>query len=216
MSFLDIDDEDDVAATPGNQSRNVAAPALPVVAVDAPSDPMERVRAFEKAWAELSVPQKSYLSALKDNNFRMSKAVEALGKTRTYNSTVTRWRANEHYAFIEKAMKADVVKDILERERLVIRHDNIVEDLLEPKPILYQGAPTGFYENQAGQAAKVNETLLRVGGHLKEEDQVAQRGGPALVIQLTNRIGGEIISEVKVGVIPELPAPAWLDLDDGT
>ena len=201
MSFLDIDDE---------------APALPVVAVDAPSDPMERVRAFEKAWAELSVPQKSYLSALKDNNFRMSKAVEALGKTRTYTSTVYRWRANEHYAFIEKAMKADLVKDVLERERLVIRHDNIVEDLLEPKPILYQGVPTGFYENQGGQAAKVNETLLRVGGHLKEEDQVAQRGGPALVIQLTDRIGGEVIREVKVGVIPELPAPAWLDLDDGT
>ena len=172
--FLDIDDE---------------APALPVVAVDAPSDPMERVRAFEKAWAELSVPQKSYLSALKDNNFRQGKAIEAIGKTRTYNSTVYRWRANEHYAFIEKAMKADLVKDVLERERLVIRHDNIVEDLLEPKPILYQGAPTGFYENQAGQAAKVNETLLRVGGHLKEEDQVAQRGGPAAQ-RLRVRCGG--------------------------
>ena len=199
MSFLDIDDD---------------VPALPVVAVEAPSDPMERVRAFEKAWAELSDPQKKYLAALKDNSFRQGKAIEAIGKTRTYNSTVYRWRSNEHFAFIEKAMKADVVKDILERERLVIRHDNIVEDLLEPKPILYQGAPTGFYENQAGQAAKVNETLLRVGGHLKEEDQVAQRGGPALVIQLTDRIGGEVIREVKVGVVPELPAPSWLD--DGT
>ena len=199
MSFLDIDDD---------------VPALPVVAVDAPSDPMERVRAFEKAWAELSTQQKVYLGALKDVNFRQGKALEAIGKTKTYASTVYRWRANEHYAFIEKAMKADLVKDVLERERLVIRHDNIVEDLLEPKPILYQGAPTGFYENQAGQAAKVNETLLRVGGHLKEEDQVAQRLGPALVIQLTDRVGGEIISEVKVGVIPELPAPSWLD--DGT
>ncbi len=196
MSFLDIDDE---------------APALPVVAVDAPSDPMERVRAFEKAWAELSAQQKIYLGALKDCNFRQGKAIEAIGKTKTYASTVYRWRANEHYAFIEKAMKVDLVKDVLERERLVIRHDNIVEDLLESKPILYQGAPTGFYENQAGQAAKVNETLLRVGGHLKEEDQVAQRGGPALVIQLTDRIGGEVIREVKVGVIPELPGPAWLE-----
>ena len=202
MSFLDIGDEDD------------AAPALPVVAKDAPSDPMERVRAFEKAWAELSVPQKSFLAALKDCNFRQGKALEAIGKTRTYASTVYRWRANEHYAFVEKAMKADLVKDVLERERLVIRHDNIVEDLLEPKPILYQGAPTGFYENQAGQAAKVNETLLRVGGHLKEEDQVAQRGGPALVIQLTDRVGGEVIREIKVGIVPELPAPSWLD--DGT
>ncbi len=199
MSFLDIDDD---------------TPALPVVAVDAPSDPMERVRAFEKAWAELSSQQKVYLGALKDVNFRQGKALEAIGKTKTYASTVYRWRANEHYAFIEKAMKADLVKDVLERERLVIRHDNIVEDLLEPKPILYQGAPTGFYENQAGQAAKVNETLLRVGGHLKEEDQVAQRGGPALVIQLTDRIGGEVIREVKVGVVPELPPPSWLD--DGT
>lgn len=192
------------------------APTLSVVPVEAPSDPMARVRAFEKAWAEISVLQKQYLNALKDNNFRQGKAIEAIGKTRTYNSTVFRWRSNEHYAFLEKAMKADVVKDILERERLIIRQDNIVEDLLEAKPILYQGAPTGFYENQPAAAAKVNETLLRVGGHMKEDDQVAQRGGPALVIQLTNRIGGEIISEVKVGIVPELPAPSWLDTDDGS
>lgn len=199
--FLDIGDE--------------PAPAFPVVARDPPSDPMERVRAFEKAWAEISPQQKQYLGALKDCNFRQGKAIEAIGKTRTYASTVFRWRANEHYAFLEKAMKADLVKDILERERLVIRQDNIVEDLLEPKPILYQGAPTGFYENQPAAAAKVNETLLRVGGHMKEDDQVAQRGGPALVIQLTDRVGGEVIREVKVGVIPELPAPSWMDVDDG-
>jgi hypothetical protein len=201
MSFLDIDDE--------------PAPALPVVARDAPSDPLERLRAFETAWAELSVQQKGYLAKLKECNFRQGKALEAFGKTKTYASTVFRWRANEHYAFIEKAMKADMVKDILERERLIIRQDNIVDDLLEPKPILYQGAPTGFYENQPAAAAKVNETLLRVGGHMKEDDQVAQRGGPALVIQLTNRIGGEVISEVKVGIVPELPAPSWLDDGDG-
>ena len=199
--FLDIGDE--------------PAPAFPVVARDPPSDPMERVRAFEKAWAEISLQQKQYLGALKDCNFRQGKAIEAIGKTRTYASTVFRWRANEHYAFLEKAMKADLVKDILERERLVIRQDNIVEDLLEPKPILYQGAPTGFYENQPAAAAKVNETLLRVGGHMKEDDQVAQRGGPALVIQLTDRVGGEVVREVKVGVIPELPAPSWMDVDDG-
>lgn len=199
--FLDIGDD--------------PAPALPVVARDPPSDPMERVRAFEKAWAEISPQQKQYLGALKDCNFRQGKAIEAIGKTRTYASTVFRWRANEHYAFLEKAMKADLVKDILERERLVIRQDNIVEDLLEPKPILYQGAPTGFYENQPAAAAKVNETLLRVGGHMKEDDQVAQRGGPALVIQLTDRVGGEIVREVKVGVVPELPAPSWMDVDDG-
>ena len=203
MSFLDIEDDD--------------VPALPVVVKDPPSDPLERLRAFEKAWSELSDAQKKYLAVLKDVNFRQGKALEAIGKTKTYASTVYRWRANEHYAFIEKAMKADLVKDILERERLVIRQDNIVEDLLEPKPILYQGAPTGFYENQAASAAKVNETLLRVGGHLKEEDQVAQRGGPALIVQLTNRVGGEVISETVVGVIPELPAPtpSWLDDDDG-
>jgi hypothetical protein len=201
--FLDIGDEDD------------AAPALPVVAKDAPSDPMERVRAFEKAWAELSDPQKKYLAALKDNSFRQGKAIEAIGKTRTYNSTVYRWRSNEHFAFIEKAMKADVVKDILERERLVIRHDNIVEDLLEPKPILYQGAPTGFYENQAGQAAKVNETLLRVGGHLKEEDQKnAFAHGPGLVIQVIAQDGTVQIAQVNNGIEIKQPTPSFLEIDD--
>ena len=207
MSFLDIDDEE--------------TPALPVVARDQPSDPLERLRAFESAWAEISPVQKQYLGALKDCNFRQGKALDAIGRPKTYASTVYRWRTNEHYAFLEKAMKADLVKDILEREKLIIRQDNIVEDLLEAKPILYMGGPTGFIENQAGQAAKVNETLLRVGGHLKEDDQVAQRGGPALIIQLTSRVGGEVISEVNVGVLPELPGPtpSWLELDgetDGT
>ena len=201
VDFLDIGDD---------------VPSLPVVVADAPSDPLERLRAFEKAWSQLSDAQKRYLAALKDNNFRIGKAIEAIGKSKSYQSTAYRWRSNEHYAFIEKAMKADLVKDVLERERLIIRQDNIVEDLLEPKPILYQGCPTGFYENQPAAAAKVNETLLRVGGHLKEEDQVAQRGGPALIIQLTNRIGGEVISEVNVGVVPELPGPTPAWLDDGT
>lgn len=198
MSFLDIGDE---------------TPALPVVVADAPSDPVERVRVFDAAYAQLKQEQKTFLVEWKKNHFNVSRTLRQMGDTAPNATTVWRWGTNEHYAFVAKVLKQDVVKDVLERERLVLRQDECAQDLLEPKPILYQGVPTGFYENQPAAAAKVNETLLRVGGHMKEDDQVAQRAGPALVIQLTNRVGGEVISEVKVGIVPELPAPSWLDVD---
>jgi hypothetical protein len=188
-------------------------PALPVVVADPPGDPIERVRAFDKAYSQLKDDQKTFLVEWKKNNFNVRRTLRMMGESAPAATTIWRWNATEHYGFVAKVMKQDIVKDILERERLVLRQDDCVEQLLEPKPILYQGCPTGFYENQPAAAAKVNETLLRVGGHMKEDEQQSYKGGPALVIQLTNRIGGEIISEVRVGVIPELPAPtpSWLD-----
>lgn len=201
-NWLDIDD--------------TATPALAVAAADPSNDPIERVRTFDRAYAQLKQEQKTFLTEWKQNRFNARKTIRMMGDRAPNATTVWRWGSDEAYAFVAKILKQDIVKEILEKERLVIRQDECVEELLEPKPILYQGAPTGFYENQPAAAAKVNETLLRVGGHMKEDEQVTQRGGPALIIQLTNRIGGEIISEVKVGVVPELPGPtpSWMD-DDG-
>jgi hypothetical protein len=196
--FLDIDDTE-------------SPPSLSVAVAD-PGDPIERLRLFDTAWSKLRAPQQAFLKAWKENRFNISRTWVALGKdNRTSMGTEYRWRANEDYAFCKKIIQLEATAQVLERERLVLRQDDCAEQLLEPKPILYQGHPTGYYENQPAAAAKVNETLLKVGGHLKEEDRQANFTGPALVVQVTNRIGGEILSTTTVGVAPQLPAPEYLD-----
>ena len=188
----------------------------PVALVKAPvalaEDPIARIRAFDSAWEQLSPDQREFLTVWKKARFNKSRALRNMGDNAPNMSTEWRWHKNEHYAFVFKVLKIDAVGDILEKERLVLRQDDCAEQLLEPKPILYQGAPTGFYETEAAAAAKVNETLLRVGGHLRDEQASAPTAGPALIVQVTNKIGGEVISRTVVGVVPEQVPPdeAWL------
>lgn len=202
MSWLDIDEAEDSPV------------AIHIATPDAPADPVERIRVFDAAWAKLKVEQKSFLVYWKAARFqkqRAYRAMEAKGIQPPDDSTEYRWGKNENYAFVKKILKHDAVEDILERERLIMRQDDCAELLLAPKPILYQGEHTGFYENEPAAAAKVNETLLRVGGHLRDEQAAAPTSGPALIVQVTNKIGGEVESSVTIGVVPEQAAPVWLD-----
>jgi hypothetical protein len=192
-----------------DSSLGTTAPVLSATALQI-TDPTERIRAFESAWEKLSDAQKVWLTAFRQTNFHKRKALGLLGDRAPDQSTIFRWRSNEHFAFLEKALKADLVKDVLERDRLVIRTDNIVEDALERKPILYMGQPTGFFENDPGTALKGNEQLLKLGGHLKED---VQQGGftlPQLVIAVTAKTG-EVTQQIQVGVIPPQPA---LEVDE--
>lgn len=187
---------------------------LQVATPDAPPDPIERIRVFDAAWQKLTSAQQAFLFQWKQSRFSKQRAYRALiarGLKAPDDSTEWRWGRNESYAFVKKIMKHDAVADVLERERLVLRQDDYAEALMEPKPILYMGDPTGFYETQPAAAAKVNETLLRIGGHLRDEQAAAPTAGPALIVQVTNKIGGVIESSVVVGVVPEQPAPDWLD-----
>lgn len=174
-------------------------------------DPIARIRLFDKAWEKLLQSQKTFLAAWKGNGFNARRTFRDLG---TPNNNESRWRQNKHYELCRKILQADVLPDVLDKARLVLRHDDCVEQLLEPKPILHQGMDTGFRENFPAQAAKANEVLLRLGGHLKDEQEAAPRVGPQLVVQLTNVVNGAIESETLIGVVtPELPVPEdddWL------
>ena len=181
-----------------------------VSAVEA-EDPIARIRLFDAAWAQLSQRKKTFLAAWKDHRFNARAACRALGWDAAAN---VRWSKDEHYELCRKIMQADVLPDVLDKARLVLRHDDCVEQLLESKPVLYQGMDTGFRRNSPAQAAKANEVLLRLGGHLHDEQEAAPRVGPQLVVQLTNVVNGAIESETLIGVVtPELPVPEdddWL------
>src|SRR2546423_360530 len=90
-----------------------------------------------------------------------------------------------NYATVVRVWHANAGASALDRDRLLARQDDIVETLLTPKPILHQGAPTGFEEVEAGAAARANETLMQAAGLLKSKDDVNVNigiVGPALNI----------------------------------
>lgn len=211
MSWLDI--EDDIQ--------------LPVVATDKvviPGDTADRAAAFASAWNGLRDNQKEFLRVWQDAGFNKSRAIRQMGIAAPPYDTVRSWNKTAGYRLVAAIMKGEAVDGFdgaLERERLILRQDECVESLMTPKPILHQGLPVFdperpgeiLKEIEAGAAAKVNETMLRLGGHLKDEQEKAPLSGPALIVQVTSRETGEVVQVTAVGVTPQLPPPStsWLD-----
>lgn len=196
----------------------VASQPVPAVS----GDPIARIREFDTAWAKLSVKQQAFLVQLQANGFNARRACRAMGDAAPNQTTTWKWPKNDpDYAIALRIMKQDATADVLERERLILRQDEMVESLMTPKPILHQGLPVFdpsdperkaiLMEVEAAAAAKVNETLLRVGGHLRDEQEKAAIVGPALIVQVTSRESGDVVQVTAVGVTPQLPPPSWLD-----
>ena len=198
MSWDDIDDD---------------VPALPV-AVSEIVDLGERIKTFEAAWKKLSPRQQKFLETWQLCNFNARKTARALGDQTQAHA---RWVKGPDFALCMDVMRRVEATQILNREKLIIRHDELVESLMTEKPVLHQGLPVymdgkPLMEIEAAAAAKVNKDLLEIGGHAKPEQQTSFGAGPALIVQVTNKIGGEVISTVNVGVVPNLPGPEdWVD-----
>ena len=199
MSWDDIDDD---------------VPALPV-AVSEIVDLGERIKTFEAAWKKLSPRQQKFLETWQLCNFNARKTARALGDQTQAHA---RWVKGPDFALCMDVMRRAATIEVLNREKRVLIHDELVESLMTPKPVLHQGIPVIYngeplMEIEAAAAAKVNKDLLEIGGHAKPEQQTSFGAGPALIVQVTNKIGGEVISTVNVGVVPNLPGPAedWVD-----
>ena len=198
MSWDDIDDD---------------VPALPV-AVSEIVDLGERIKTFEAAWKKLSPRQQKFLETWQLCNFNARKTARALGDQTQAHA---RWVKGPDFALCMDVMRRVEATQILNREKLIIRHDELVESLMTEKPVLHQGIPVymdgkPLMEIEAAAAAKVNKDLLEIGGHAKPEQQASFGAGPGLIVQVTNKIGGEVISTVNVGVVPNLPGPEdWVD-----
>jgi hypothetical protein len=191
-------------------------PALPIV-VQEIADLKERVVSFEAAWKTLTTRQQKFLETWRDCNFNLRRTARALGDT---TGTYPRWTKLPDFALCMDVMRRVEATQILNREKLIIRHDELVESLMTEKPVLHQGLPVymdgkPLMEIEAAAAAKVNKDLLEIGGHAKPEQQTSFGAGPALIIQVTNKIGGEVISQVTVGAIPQHAPPEedeWLSI----
>lgn len=176
----------------------------------------EEVGTFPAVWKRLSDSQKKFLEAWRVCGFHLGDACKMIGWARTQKTNEWRWRANEDYAFAKKMIQKIGAQDALQKHHQVVALERIAEKLEEPKPILHQGVPTGYEEFEGAAAARVRETLLKVGGHLKEETQANTFVLPQLIVQTTERVSGNVIDVKIVGETPTAPVPEledkWLSI----
>jgi hypothetical protein len=154
-----------------------------------PVDPSLRAKKLNAAWRKLTKQQQVFLTLLRDNKFNESATVRVLDATpaRVSRATVQRWKSgNEDFAFVLKIVKTVAASASIDKERLLLRAEEIAESALEPTPILYQGRPTGFYENYKETALRANEQLMKASGMLKG-DEKSQR----VVVRVVNLAGPE-------------------------
>lgn len=170
-------------------------PQLPVAAREVPQDVAARIALHDACWARLTTKQKVFLSTWRECGFNARKAMRVLANTpnSVTKTTVINWQSREDYDFVRRVLQSTAAGNVLEPEKLILRQDDIVEQLLEPTPILHQGIPTGFYENRAPAAAKANETLMKAAGILKGDDDKTR-----VTVRVVNLAGYETAAEVDV------------------
>lgn len=176
---------------------------------------IEKRAQFVLAWESLTEKQRVFLNTWRECRFNASRAMRVLAATihHTSKTAVGLWAADPNFENVRDLLRAASVEEILSKNYLALRQDDIVETLLTPKPILNAGFATGHFEVQAGAASKANEVLLRLGGHLKDRDIDINIGivGPSLNIQVVQPTG-EVRDITPRGVPIALPEPTdWID-----
>lgn len=181
-------------------------PPREVITDVAPPAAEDRNKLIERVWVGLTNKQRVYLDELEKQSFNNRATLRSLGTEAPDPATVSKWKRQEDFMFIMRVRKTAQAMDALDKNNLVLETVHIRDKALEPSPILYQGAPTGFFEYEPDTALRANEQLAKLGGHLKQDDGPAHQQGPALIIQVVQRDGG-LIDVTPKGVTIDLPAP---------
>ena len=209
-----------VAKPEEGKPADATQPGLPVseTALAAAVSAQEKRTQFVTAWSQLTEHQKIWLNTWRESRFNNARTMRVLQGTAVPASktTLSRWRESPGFEYVEKMLRSASVEEILSRDYLTARHEDIVETAMTPTPILHQGVATGHFEVELGVAQKANETLLKLGGHLKEDKQDLSIGivGPSFTI-LVQQQDGAVKDITPRGVPIELPQPAqdegWLE-----
>jgi len=184
---------------------------LPAV-VSTPLEFAERVALIESCWSKLTEKQKLFLTALRENRFNARRAARKLEGVVARKSHIN-WMHDTSYSTVVQLWRASAGAEALDKDRLLVRQDDIVETLLTPKPILHQGAPTGLYEVEAAAAGRNNEVLMKAAGLLKDKEVDVNVGliGPQFTIQVVQP-DGSVLDATPKGVTVELPEADWTDV----
>lgn len=164
---------------------------VPVVKADTelPVDAKKQSQLLTECWNRLTQQQQVYLKLLKQNGFNVRKTVRKMEGTPDNVSRTTvnfRWAVEDDFAFVLKVMTTTAVGEVVKKERLLLRADEIAEEALEPKPILHKGLPTGYEENHPDTALRANEQLMKATGLLRDAQQSTR-----VTVRLVNLAGPE-------------------------
>lgn len=188
-----------------NDAKSTAVVPVVKADVELPVDPVKQSELLMAAWGQLSQQQQVYLKLLKQNGFNARKTLRMLEGTpdRVSHSTLyMSWVHQDDFAFVLKVMTTTAVGDVVKKERLLLRADEIAEEALEPTPILHKGLPTGFYENHKDTALRANEQLMKATGLLRDAQQSTR-----VTVRFVNLAGPEEASVIEAAaeVIDDMP-----------
>lgn len=210
-----------------NTAKVPSVPAAPPAAV--PVEFAARVALVEDCWGRLSPDQRAFLTAWRECGFNARAANRMVHGQSHTNSSHTKWSLTSDYATVMRVWRAMAGEKALDKDRLLARQDAIVETLLTPKPVLYQGIavrdprdPSGvavLEEVEAGAASRANEVLMQAAGVIKSGKDVEvnvgvaiHNGPPTLNIQVMPTPDKAKASEGVVidAKFTEVPDDGWL------
>jgi hypothetical protein len=185
------------------------------IEVDAPPVPAvqsERNALIAQAWSELTKSQRIWLDWAQRNHFSYAATERAMNRVQNLalvppnRHTISRWRRQPAYKFIEGLMRSGAANEALSKNNVVLTAAQVRDAALTPKPILYQGEDTGFREIQGDIALRANEQLAKIGGHLKQDEAPSGAQGPALLVQIIQG-EGKVVDVTPRGTVIDLPPP---------
>lgn len=149
------------------------------IPVELPADYRGRLELAERCFALLTAEQRVFLQAWRDCRFNARAAGRQLGMSENHKPN-TAWMRTPAYAMVAKVWRANAAAEAMDRDRLLARHDDIVETALTPKPVLHQGImvldtrpgahPGAVLEEvDVGAARNANSDLMKAAGLFPKE-----------------------------------------------
>lgn len=174
------------------------------VADELPVEDAKRSELFANSWSSLDEEQRVFLLLLKEKRYNIAATCRTyVSSGRTFSIGIyRRWLSDDaDFVFVLKVMKSVAVRESVNKERLLLRAEEIADEALEPTPILHKGLPTGFYENHKDVALRANEQLMKATGLLREGQQSTR-----VTVRLVNLAGPETdVIEGEAEVIDDMP-----------
>jgi hypothetical protein len=196
---------------------DASLPGLPLgrQAIVAAATAQELRGQFVTAWGELSDDQRIWLNTWRESRFNADRARRILAGTAvpTSKTTLSRWRELIGFELVENMLRSASTEEILSRDAVANRFEDIAVTALTPTAVLHQGVATGHFEVELGAANKANEMLAKLGGHLKDDStnvSVAV-GFVPMSVEIAAPAGADSVAAAPViEASVQLPDEDWL------
>lgn len=188
--------EDWLSTEPTSSLPAVPEPVALAALTQIPDGVRAKSALLQECWARLTHKQQHYLNTLRDCRWNQRATIRALSETPyriSKTSVAASWPSQDDYAFCLRVLKSNDANTVLDPDSLLLRQDDIIEQLMTPTPILHQGAATGYFENRAPAASKANETLMKAAGLLKNDDKTTRH-----VVRFVNLAGPDVQTAIEV------------------